>query len=385
MKVLFYLSLIFIIWHNVLYSFFVIGLSYIIKNEKIYKDKDDLPTVSLLVAVHNEELIIEKKINNALSINYPKEKLEIIFASDNSTDKTNEIINEFSKKNENIKLIEIGERGGKVNAYNKAYKIAKGEILAFSDANTFWETNALSNLIQPLKRKDVACTCGHIIYTNEEESEIAFSESLYWKLENKIKEGESKIYSLTALNGGIYAIKREHYIEIDPLYSHDLCFPLLFAAQNKRTIFVKDALAFERSGTTKEDEVRRKRRMFGRIYSFVLKNPSYFFNPLKYPFRYFALVFSHRTLRYSLPFLHLILFLSNIFLFTRGNIYKDFFFLQIISVVFTVFYTSLKRKPKSMNIIPYYFLFLHSMLLGFFDFITGRIKPYWDLAKTTRR
>ncbi|MGC8769609.1 glycosyltransferase, partial [Calditerrivibrio sp.] len=138
----------------------------------------------MIVAVHNEEQVIENKIKNIIDLEYPKDKLEIIFASDNSTDKTNKIISEFAKQYKNIKLINIQKRGGKVNAYNTAFKYASGEILAFSDANTIWEKSSLKKLVAQLQDKDVSCVCGHLIYTNTDESEIAYSEGVYWKIEN---------------------------------------------------------------------------------------------------------------------------------------------------------------------------------------------------------
>jgi cellulose synthase/poly-beta-1,6-N-acetylglucosamine synthase-like glycosyltransferase len=385
MKIIFTIALFLILWHNLLYWAFLILVKKIFPcKTQSYESIKEIPFVSLIIAVHNEEKVIEKKILNALSLDYPKEKLEIIFASDNSTDKTNEIILNYASKYDNIRLVNIEKRGGKVNAYNKAYKYANGEIIAFSDANTMWDKNALKNLIQPLANYDISCVCGHLIYTNSSESEIAYSEGLYWKLENMMKEGESKLYSLTALNGGIYAIKKSDYIFVDPLYSHDLCIPLFLGAKKKRTVFVKDAIALERSGTTSEDEIKRKRRMFGRVYSFFFNNLSLFINPFKYNLLYFISVFSHRTVRYMLPFLHLLLFISTVVLFRKSLILEVAFYIHILLFAFATIGYLLKRKIKIFVLPYYYFLFLATMVLGFLDFIQGNIKPYWEIAETTR-
>jgi glycosyltransferase involved in cell wall biosynthesis len=385
MRMIFYASLFLILWHNVVYGLLLILISFI-KENRISNNLQNnyLPYVSMIVAVHNEEQVIENKIKNIIDLEYPKDKLEIIFASDNSTDKTNKIISEFAKQYKNIKLINIQKRGGKVNAYNTAFKYASGEILAFSDANTIWEKSSLKKLVAQLQDKDVSCVCGHLIYTNTDESEIAYSEGVYWKIENMTKEGESKFYSLTALNGGIYALKKKDYIMIEPLYSHDLCMPLFLGVQRKRTIFVKNALAFERSGTTSEDEIKRKRRMFGRIYSFFFRHISLFINPFIYDFRFFLSVFSRRTIRYLLPFEHLLLFISTVILAKSGLIFEMVLYGHILFIALAVQGYFLKRKIKLLFLPYYYILFLQSMLLGFFDFITGRIKPYWDVAKTTR-
>jgi glycosyltransferase involved in cell wall biosynthesis len=358
--------------------------AYYPARNKTYPTTNYIPFVSLVIAVHNEEKVIEKKILNTLSLDYPKEKLEIIFASDNSTDKSNEIISNYASKYDNIRLVNIEKRRGKVNAYNEAYKAANGEILAFSDANTMWDKNALKNLIHPLANNDISCVCGRLIYTNTSESEIAYSEGLYWTLENMMKEGESKLYSLTALNGGIYAIKKSDYIFIDPLYSHDLCIPLFSGAKKKRTVFVEDAIGLERSGTTSENEIKRKRRMFGRVYSFFFNNLSLFINPFKYNFLYFISVFSHRTIRYMLPFLHLLLFISTVALFRKSLIFEVVFYIHILLIAFAATGYLIKRKIKIFVLPYYYFLFLTTMVLGFLDFLRGNIKPYWESAETTR-
>lgn len=385
MKILFYSSFFLILWHNLIYWLILLFISVTFhKKDEGPSKLNNYPQVSLIIAVHNEEKVIEKKILNTLSLEYPKEKLEIIFASDNSTDRSNEIINRYAKIHKNIKLFNLKKRGGKVNAYNEAYKIASGEILAFSDANTIWEKNALKKLVESLENKNVSCVCGHLIYTNTNESEVAYSEGLYWKLENMMKDGESKLYSLTALNGGIYALKKDDYIFIDPLYSHDLCIPLYLGAKNKRTIFLKDAIALERSGTTSLDEIKRKRRMFGRLYSFMFRNPSFFINPFRYKFVYFISVFSHRTIRYMLPFLHFLLLVSAVLLFPYGIIFQLTTYLHVLFLLLATLGYFIKKKIKVFFMPYYYIIFLKSMLLGFFDFINGKIKPYWDSVETTR-
>lgn len=385
MILLFYVSLCLILWHNIIYGLILVFISFLKRSRNLNGcQNNEMPSVSLIIAVYNEEKVIEKKIKNSILLDYPQEKLEIIFASDNSTDRTNEIISEYTGKYKNIKLVNLRERVGKVSAYNNAVKYANGEILAFSDANTIWDRSSLKKLVQALADSRVSCACGKLVYTNTGESEVAYSEGIYWKLESMMKEGESKVYSLTALNGGIYAMKKKDYIIIDPLYSHDLGVPLFLGTQRKRTIFVKDAIGFERSGTTLEDEIKRKRRMFGRLYSFLFKNPSLFINPFKYNFLYFISVFSHRTIRYALPFLHILLFILDLLLLNKGVFYNLVFLIHIVFISFAVGGYAIRKKIKPLFLTYYYFLFLQSMLLGFFDFIKGNIKPYWDVAKTTR-
>lgn len=385
MKILFFFSLLLILWHNAIYGFFLIAISIFYRREEKTDIKiEELPTISLIIAAHNEEQVIEKKIQNSLSLDYSKNKLEIIIASDDSSDMTNEIIRKYSLTYDNIKLLEIKGRRGKLSAYNEAIRIARGEVIAFSDANTIWDANALKELARTLLDRNISAVCGKLIYTNTHESGIAYLEGIYWNIENMMKGGESTIYSLTALNGAIYALRREDYIFLNPLYSHDLCLPLLLGKSRKRTIFVESALAFERSGTTTKDEIKRKRRMFGRIYSFIFHNPGLFFNPFSYNPIYFISVFSHRTIRYMLPLLHIILLLSSAFLFGKGTFFSVVFASQIFLLLLASVPLFLKPKTKSLMLPYYYLLFLASMVLGFFDSITGKIKPYWEIAGTTR-
>lgn len=386
MKALFLISLFFILWHNLFYGILLIVVSFLSKRKPALATKNEkIPKVSLIVAAHNEERVIENKILNSLALKYPEDKLEIIFASDSSIDRTNYLISKYSALHKNIKLLEIMKRGGKLNAYNEAIKIAKGEIIAFSDANTTWDANALEELIKSFTDESIACACGKLIYTNTGESGIAYLEGLYWEVESMIKKGESQLYSLTALNGAIYAVRKKNFIFIDPLYSHDLCLPLLLGRLNKRTVFVETSLAFERSGTTIGDEIKRKRRMFGRIYSFIFHYPVLFINPFSYNLVYFFSVFSHRTIRYMLPILHTILLISSSFLYGK-NVFFSFallFQITFFAIAFITFF--LKPKIKVLMLPYYYLVFLISMILGFFDFATGRIKAYWEIADSTRK
>lgn len=387
MKWVGYISLFLILWHFLFYPILLILLSFIKKRPLIEEDgkEPNSPTVSLIIAAHNEDKVIEKKILNALSLDYPKDKLEIIVASDCSTDKTNEIVNKYRKTNENLKLLKIEKRGGKLNAYNTAVKLAKGEVLAFSDANTMWNKESLKELVNSLNRERISCVCGHLIYTNNDESPVAYSESRYWKIENLIKKAESSFYSLTALNGGIYAVKKSDYIFIDPLYSHDLCLPILLAKEKKRTIFNGKAVASEKAATTSKEETKRKIRMFGRVYSFMFRNFNLFINPFIYNFNFFVSIISHRTIRYLLPFLHILLFIASSVLFSYNLFFKTILLLHIIYMALVAFSFAIKHRFKPFYFLYYYLLFLATMLIGFYQFLTGKIKPYWDSAETTRR
>jgi len=379
---LFFLSIILIILHFFLYPLIISFKKK--EGRKRNAVKNCFPYVSYIIPVHNEEKIIEKKIRNVFSLNYPKEKMEVIVANDHSTDESVSIVKKLILEFEGLKLIDVKKRGGKVNVQNEAAKVSNGEILVFSDANTMWDRDSLKKLISCLNERGISCACGRIIYTNERESEVSSSEGLYWKLENKLKEFESNFYSLTAINGGIYAIRRKDYIFLNPMFSHDIAFPILLAKKKERTIFCKNALAFERSGTTMRDEWKRKTRMFGRIYYFMFKNPLLFLNPFFYDLKFYFSLFSHRIIRYTLPLWHVLLFISSAFLIREDIIFNLFFHLQVLFIIFSLLGYFFGKKIKILNLFLYYTVFILSMIVGFVNFVTGRVKPYWEVAKTTR-
>lgn len=389
MRTLFFLSLFLIFSSLIGYPVFLV-LHKLLNKRKIELSEEksfiegNLPYISFIIAAYNEEKNIKEKLNNTLSLNYPKDKLEIIVASDCSSDNTDSIVQEFSRIEPRIKLLRIEKRRGKVNAQNEAVAIASGELLAFSDANNFWERDSIINLMKCAQSDEVACVCGKLVYVNELETRTTFSESLYWKIENKLKELESLFYSLTALNGGIYLVKRSHYFVADSYYSHDLFFPLLFGKRRKKTVYCKNAVAFEKSGANLADEKMRKVRMFSGVYKFLFKNPGFFLNPFSYNLRFFISVFCHRTIRYLLPFLHIFVFISNCFLLKRGLFFDIVFVLQIAFIFLSLLGSILGSRNKILFFMFYYLFFLATMLVGFWKYLRGEVKPYWEIAGSAR-
>ncbi|KGX90994.1 glycosyltransferase family 2 protein [Pontibacillus marinus] len=378
-------SIVFIfLWMYILYPLFLIGLSKIKKNRQVKEDiienDNDLPRVSMIICAHNEEKVIEDKIRNLLKSDYPKDKLEIIIASDNSTDNTNEIVKRYSNKG--IILYEAQERKGRANVQNEAFKTSKGDIIAFSDANSMWDEKALRILVSNFKNKSVAYVTGKLVYVNDVENVTSYSESLYWKFDLLLRKLESKIHSITAGNGAIYAVKREYFREIDILYSHDFEFPNLMVSLGKRSIFDERAKVFEKAGENTNDEFNRKVRMFSRAWHKII-NHFNIFSPFKMGLTYSLFMISHRLFRYASGLLHFILLVMNIFL-AKQNIYLmllvPHLFIYLLAIVGHV--TNSKRK---IVYIPYYyFVFQYATFLGFFKAITGNVKPFWQKAESTR-
>jgi len=342
------------------------------------------PYVSMIIPAHNEEKVIINKLNNLCGLNYPESKLELIVASDNSTDNTNQLVEEFITNNPHwdIKLHLVNERMGKTNAQNEAVRISNGEILVFTDSNAILEKDSISHLVSCFISSEVMYVAGRLKYVNDTNYLSSDSEKSYWNYDLFMRKMESNIKTITAGNGALYAIRKDDYVELDPKRSHDAGIPLEAAFNNKRAVYNEKAIAFEKAGETTEDEFKRKVRMFRGILNTFFKNPKKY-NIFKYGwFTYFY--FGHRTLRYSLFMLHGICFLTNLLLIKDNLFYSVLFFLQALFYVFALIgkYSGFKSK---FFFYPYYYsMTLVAQLLGAINQLRGKSKPFWEKAETTR-
>jgi cellulose synthase/poly-beta-1,6-N-acetylglucosamine synthase-like glycosyltransferase len=273
----------------------------------------DLPTVSLIVAAWNEEDVIERRLENLLELDYPPELLEIVVASDASSDRTDELVEAVAAREPRVRLIRA-PRGGKVNAQNLAVRETTGEILAFSDANALWATTALRRLVRNFSDPEVAYVMGQL---RLETAEGGNREGVYWRYEVWLRELESKLGSVTGGYGSIYAVRRPDYVEVDPRFGHDLAFPYLMVQHGRRAVYEPEAIAFERPTPTNETEYHRKVRMFEHCWLIVLRgNMLRKLDPL-----YLVQLLSHRHLRYASGLLHVALFATSAALASQDPVY----------------------------------------------------------------
>ena len=338
------------------------------------------PLVSFIIAAHNEEKVIYNKLLNTLDLEYPGDKMEIIVASDNSTDATNQIVRDFPHRK--VILLALGEHKGKTNAQNKAANVAAGKVLVFSDANSIWEKNSLRNLLKPFACQRVGYVCGQLRYINTAAGS-GYSEGLYWKYEMLLRICESDLLSVTAGNGAIYAVRATDYIKINPLYCHDLELPHLLVAKGKRALYEPTATAAEKAGDSAGEEYGRKVRMLTRTWHRIITG-SCLYNPIKYGIAYSWMMVSHRLFRYLMPFLQIAVFVFSCFLW-RCNL-----FYQVILAVQVIFYflalaALLFKLQNKFFYLPYYFcIFNYASLVGFYNALTGKISPTWEKADSTR-
>lgn len=384
MKIVFFISIFLIFYAFVGYPLSLVALNKLFKGKKIKIDETYEPYISIIIPAYNEESVIEQKLKNLVELEYSKNKVEIIIASDNSTDDTNIIVENFIKNNnaKNIKLYRVSERKGKTNAQNEAVRISNGEIIIFSDANSILKEDSLRELVRFMSDETIAYVTGKLVYTNGEVSEASNAESTYWNYDLFMREIESKFGSITAGNGAIYAIRKIDYVECDPIKSHDSAMPIESVFMGKRAVYNKKAVAYEKAGETGEDEFKRKVRMARYILNVHFERLDKY-NFFKYGwFSYFY--FCHRHLRNSLFLLHIALFISNLFIMNENIIFMVTGIGQIIFYMTAIIYKKVRLNNKLMYIPYYYLLTIYAQLVGAYRQITGKSKPFWEKAETTR-
>lgn len=383
-NILFFVSGFMIFWAMIGYPLSIKLLGKVYKDKKNRKNYALEPTVTIMIVAHNEEKVIKEKLDNVCNLNYPKDKLRILVSSDNSTDNTNVIVENYIKDhdNEDITLYKVKERKGKTNAQNEAQKIVTTEFLVMTDANALLDRNAIRELMASFVSEDIAYVTGCLKYVNSNQSSTSKSESTYWDSEVIIRDIESKIQTITAGNGALYACRNSEYYDISPIECHDSSMPFDFALKKKRALNNIDAIAYEKAGEKNKDEFNRKVRM-NRLILKVFKNTFKSFNFFKYKwFSFFY--FGHRTCRYLLWVNHLLFFITNAFNYNQNILFMIVFIFQVIVYLLYIIGTLCKFKNKYVRLINYYFMTVIAQWVAVYKSLTGKSKPFWEKAESTR-
>ena len=336
---------------------------------------EQTPSVALVISAHNEEAVIRRRIENALALEYPEDALEVVVASDGSTDLTDGIVGELAAANPRLRLLQC-PREGKVAAQHRAVRATASDVLAFTDANSEWKPDALRALMRNLADPEVGYVCGQL---RLESPEGANMEGAYWRYEMWVREQESAASSITAGNGAIYAVRREAYVEDDPKFGHDFGFPYLMEQRGLRAVYEPDAVATEKPASEPEDEYGRKVRTISRALGHILTGRA--FRPSR-PLYVVQLV-SHRVLRYSTGILHVVLLVSNLLLWARAPFYRLFLLLQLAGL-------GLAGAGKARLPIPgarlafYYFVVTKATAAALVRYLRSGTPQTWDKAKGTR-
>lgn len=336
------------------------------------RPQPELPHVSLIVAAYDEEAVIARKIENVLGLDYPREKVELIVASDGSGDRTVELA-----KRAGADLVLDLPRGGKIRAQDQAVERASGEIVAFSDANSFWEPDALRELVAPFADPEVGYVCGQVRFVNEAGSN---QEGVYWRYEMAVRALESRLGGVTGGNGAIYATRKDAYLVVDPRMGHDLSFPFNMVKRGWRPVYAPAARATEQMVPSIEGEFARKRRMMSHAWPIVVRGG--LLSPRGYGLVYAWEMVSHRVLRYASPFLHLAALGANFALLGDGAVYTVTLGLQLALLVAAALGQIIPARP--LRLAYYYVLVTASLAAGLWDWLRTGTPAGWEKAEGTR-
>jgi cellulose synthase/poly-beta-1,6-N-acetylglucosamine synthase-like glycosyltransferase len=347
--------------------------------DKSVKKQDWEPYVTILIAAYNEEGHIGPTIENKLSLDYPPDKLEVVVISDESNDKTDEIVSAYKNR---VKLIRQQPRAGKTAALNLAVPETKGEILVFSDANSIYAEDALRKIVRNFKDPNVGYVTGKMIYTSPDGSLIGDGCSTYMKYENLIRRWETRIGSIVGVDGGIDAVRRPLYKRMSPDQLPDFVLPLHVVSQGYRVVFEPDALLRESSLKRPADEYKMRVRVSLRAM-WALYDMRHLLSFRKE--RCFAWqLWSHKVLRY-LCFIFLISALvSNFMIVFNGLTYTLLLFLQIGCYTIALIKPAQEKRVISnrlFKLIHYFVLINMAAAHAFVRFAAGKKQVLWTPRK----
>jgi len=305
MILLLWLALAAVAWPHVGYPVLMLLLARVMPRDVARMPIE--PSVSVIVAAHNEEAVIADKVSQTLALDYPADKLEVIVAADGCSDDTCAIVAGLAEPR--ARLLDLRPRNGKTAAQNAAAAVAAGEILVFTDATTLIPHDAIRGLVSCFADPRVGCAGAELEYVSRGGTAVGSGGSAYWKYEKAIKRAESKVNSLIGVSGCLYAVRASAYRPIDPDLTSDFVIASDIAALGKRVVYAEGVVAREETNERSEDEFRMRVRVIVQsIHALVRKRAM--LNPLVSGFFAFQL-FSHKVLRYLTPlFLGAILVLN---------------------------------------------------------------------------
>jgi len=341
------------------------------------------PTVTVLITAFNEENSIAAKIENTLKLDYPAEKIEILVASDGSTDRTDEIVKGYASSG--VKLFRQEGRVGKTVTQNNAVERASGEIILFSDATTHYSTDVLHKLLPVFADASIGCVAGRLIYQDPTETNVGTGARSYWNYETLLKNAESDACSLIGASGCLYAVRKAAY---EPMYAaacSDFLICTLLYRKGLRSVFEPQATCYEMTNEQASDEMRMRVRVISQTFTDLWQNRD-MMNPLRSGF-YAVELISHKLLRYCVPLLLLLAFVSNGMLAMSSPLFAVVFALQTAFYLAAFFgwVLELTGKRTTLFVLPLYFVLANiASVIAFFQFLRGEQYAAWEPIREAR-
>lgn len=391
LETLFWTSL-FIVFYT--YIGYGIALYLLVKVKELFRkpvlppmpSREDLPPVTLFIAAYNEEDVVNEKMRNCLELDYPADKLTILWVTDGSDDHTNELLARWPQAT----VLFQPERQGKTAALNRGMRFVKTPLVAFTDANTRLNREALLNIVHAFANPKTGCVAGEKrIAVQEKDNAAGGGEGIYWKYESTLKALDSRLYSAAGAAGELFAIRTELFETMDnDTLLDDFILSLRIVMRGHTIAYRSDAYAIESgSANMREEEKRKVRIAAGGLQSIWRLRP--LLNPFRYGIFSFQYV-SHRVLRWSITpiLLFLLLPLNITLLFTSDTplFYAVIFLLQALFYLTGSwgYYLSTKQIKNKILFIPYYFLFMNVNVLKGFNYLRkrkGNANGAWEKAK----
>jgi cellulose synthase/poly-beta-1,6-N-acetylglucosamine synthase-like glycosyltransferase len=337
------------------------------------------PTVTFLITAYNEDKNIRQKLENTLSLDYPREKLEIMVASDASSDKTDEIVKQFAHRG--VVLHRVEGRVGKTETQNRAVRVARGEIIIFSDATTNYNRHAIRKIVRNYNDPSIGAVSGRYEYVNPTGAPVGLGTILFWKYENFIKSRQTHIKTITGCCGCIYSVRRALYEPLPNDIISDLVEPLKILEKGYRIAFEPEAVAYETTEEKPEEEFSMRVRVITRGMN-GLTYVRRLLNPLKHPFVAFQLI-SHKIIRWLMPFFMIILLISNVVL-LGIPVYRLIFLFQVIFYVPVPLAWVMHKYSKKVKFLflPLYFCIVNlASVLAIINIIKGTKMATWQTVR----
>ncbi|SDN00903.1 Glycosyltransferase, catalytic subunit of cellulose synthase and poly-beta-1,6-N-acetylglucosamine synthase [Daejeonella rubra] len=388
MKITFWISLFIIIYTFIGYGlilYVLVIIRRLLKGKRQIPvlSKEEFPGCTLVIAAYNEESIISEKIQNTLSLNYPEGKLEILFITDGSTDKTPEIVKQYP----DIKLMHQPERKGKVAALHRAVEQVKSEIIIFTDANTLLNKDAMMNIVIHYADKQVGAVAGEKRVHSEERADAGTAgEGFYWKYESKLKKWDSELFSVVGAAGELFSVRRDLYQAVpEDTILDDFMISMLIALKSYRIIYEPRAYAVENASANITEELKRKIRIAAGGIQSILR-----LKPLLNVFNYGILSFqyiSHRVLRWTItPFLLILVLILNILISLKSDEIMYDLLLEAQSIFYLLAFIGMIFEKSELRIkiffIPYYFCVMnYAILAGIKRYMGSQQSAVWEKAK----
>ena len=347
-------------------------------------DDAQMPTVTLMICAYNEEDVIPEKMENISQLRYPREKLCVMWVTDGSTDRSNELLSQYPE----VTLVFSPERKGKAAAMQHGLKTNTSEIVVFTDANTMLNADALREIVRQMMKPNVSCVSGEKRVAARQKGQVAAEgEGLYWKYESKLKQWDSDLYSAMGAAGELFAVRMEHYRQAPPnALLDDFMMAMLILKDGHRIAYTSKAYATEYGSADMKEESKRKRRIAAGGLQSIWWLRS-LMNPFSHPRVFFQFI-SHRVLRWSITpiaLLALIPLNALIVLFGGGEtVYTVIGILQVIFYIAALagwLLAKMGHKNKLLYV-PYYFLFMNlNVFLGMRYLATHNQSGAWEKAR----